>query len=609
MPIGAHLPGDGRCVFLAWAPGARRVTLHLLAPIERRCPMAPVGFGYWRAELKEVVPGSRYRYRLDDGPKLPDPASAWQPEGVAGPSAVVDHGAFVWRDAGWPGLEPVKAIFYELHVGTFTPEGTFAAVIPRLAALRELGVTAVELMPVAAFPGARNWGYDGVFPFAVQESYGGPDGLKTLVDACHREGLAVVLDVVYNHLGPEGNVLGQFGPYFTDRYRTPWGGAVNLDGAASDAVRGYFIANALHWLRDYHIDALRLDAVHALCDLSARPFLAELARAVAACGRRRGRPAWLVAESDRNDAQLLKPPAVGGLGLDAAWNDDFHHALHALLTGESQGYYADFGQPAQLGKAIAEGFVYDGGRSRYRGRRHGSSSRDLGATQMVVFSQNHDQVGNRACGERLLKLAGFAAAKLAAFAVLCAPALPLLFMGEEYGEDAPFLYFVDFADPALREAVRRGRKEEFAAFGWTGEPPDPQDPATFAASRLHWEKREEGDHGRLLAFHRECLAWRRRLPALAVPDKERLQVTVLEATKTVILKRWRDASIILAVLHASGAVEEVILPPLAGSFRRLLDAGEERFGGGGPGLPERLAGGEGLSLPPYACALFEKESP
>ncbi|MBX6363410.1 MAG: malto-oligosyltrehalose trehalohydrolase, partial [Gemmatimonadetes bacterium] len=472
--LGAIPLGGGRCRFRVWAPAAGTVTLHLLGLVDRVLPMPAADRGYFEIEVDDAPPGTPYAYRLDDGGDLPDPASRWQPQGVHAPSAVADA-AFPWTDGAYTPPRLADYVIYELHVGAFTPDGTFEAVIPHLERLRDLGVTAIELMPVAQFPGERNWGYDGVFPFAPQSSYGGPAGLRRLVDAAHGLGLAVVLDVVYNHVGPEGNYFGRFGPYFNPAYRTPWGGAINFDGPGSDEVRRYYIENALYWIADFHIDALRLDAVHAIVDLSARPFLAALGRAVHGLAARLGRPAYLIAESDLNDPRLVTPVEDGGYGLDAQWADDFHHALHALLTGERGGYYQDYGTVEDLARAFRTGFVYTGQYSRYRGRRHGARPVSIPAERFVVFAQNHDQIGNRALAERLSSLVPFEGLKLAAATVLLSPFLPLLFMGEEYGETAPFLYFVSHTDPALIEAVRRGRKAEVAPLG--GATPAPPPPA------------------------------------------------------------------------------------------------------------------------------------
>ena len=436
ITLGATYLGNGKTRFEVWAPLASRVDLHILSPKDRIVAMEPRARGYHEIVADKVAPGSRYFYRFNDKER-PDPASRFQPEGVHGPSEVVKTD-FRWQDRNWFGPELKDYVIYELHVGAFTPEGTFDAIIPRLEYLKELGITAVELMPVAQFPGARNWGYDGVAPFAPQNSYGGPEGLKQLVDACHENGLAVVLDVVYNHLGPEGNYLGEFGAYFTDRYHTPWGWAVNFDGPDSDEVRKYFIQNALYWVGEFHIDALRLDAVHAILDHSPRPFLLELGEAVHREAGRIHRRIYLMPESADNDARLLRARELGGFALDAQWNDDFHHCLHVLLTGERSGYYEDYSRVDQLAKSFRQGFVYSGEYSGFRKRRHGSPAGDIPAERFVVFSQNHDQVGNRMFGDRLCRLAGFEGAKLAAGAVLLSPFVPLLFMGEEYGETAPF---------------------------------------------------------------------------------------------------------------------------------------------------------------------------
>lgn len=497
-----------------------------------------------------------------------------------------------------------RLVLYELHVGTFTPEGTFDAVVPRLPELLDLGITALELMPVAQFPGKRNWGYDGVNPFAVQASYGGPDGLKRLVDACHGMGLAVVLDVVMNHLGPEGNYLGRFGPYFTDRYRTPWGEAVNFDGPESDEVRGYFLENARHWFECYHVDGLRLDAVHAIHDESARPFLAELAGEIGRLSETCGRPLHLIAESDRNDPRLVTPAEAGGLGLDALWLDDFHHALHTLLTREHDGYYADFGRLDQLAKCYREGFAYSGEPSAYRRRRHGATSAPLPGRSFVAFAQNHDQVGNRMLGERLASLVPFEALKLAAGAVVLSPFVPLLFMGEEYGEEAPFLYFVDHGDPDLLRAVREGRRAEFRSFGWEAEPPDPADPKTFGRSTLRWELRESGRHRPLRSFYRELLRLRREVPALASLDKESLRAVPGSDDTALAVARWSGGSRVAILMNPRPAPSRVRFPWGEWCFPRLLDAADARWGGAGSELPEILDAPVELRLPPFAFALY-----
>jgi maltooligosyltrehalose trehalohydrolase len=506
---------DGGVRWRVWAPRARRVELVLLEGDRRRIlPMDRDARGYFDHNGANVADGQRYAYRLDGGPERPDPASLWQPDGVHAPSAVVRPGRFPWSDHGWKGVPRGDLVFYELHVGTFTPEGTFEAVIPRLPALRRLGVTALQLMPVAQFPGRRNWGYDGVHPYAAQNSYGGPQGLQRLVDGCHAAGLAVFLDAVYNHLGPEGNYLGEFGPYFTDRYRTFWGQAFNYDGAGSDAVRQYVIENARTWLEEFHLDGLRLDAVHAVFDFGPRHILREIKEAAADVARQTGRAVHVVAESDLNDVRLLLPPGQGGYGLDAQWSDDFHHTVHAFLTREQRGYYQDFGKAEDLAKVLQETFVYAGTYSPHRGRRHGAPAGDLPGDRFVVSIQNHDQIGNRALGERVAVLLRPPARRLAASFMLLAPHLPLLFMGEEYGEENPFLFFCDFGDPQLVQSVREGRRREFAAFDWQGEVPDPQSEGTFAASRLSWSWPEGSDRAGLRRLYADLLAARRAWPAL-----------------------------------------------------------------------------------------------
>jgi maltooligosyltrehalose trehalohydrolase len=502
-------------VFEVWAP--RAATVEVVVAADRRVAMdGPDDEGWFRARVGGAGPGDDYAYSLDGGPPRPDPRSPWQPTGVHGPSRLVDHDAFAWTDDGWLPTPLAEGVVYELHVGTFSPEGTFDGAVARLGHLVDLGVTAVEVMPVAEFPGRRGWGYDGVDLWAPHSAYGGPEGLKRLVDACHARGLAVILDVVYNHLGPDGNYLGEFGPYFTDRYATPWGEAVNYDGADSDPVRSFVVANACMWVRDYHVDGLRLDAVHAIVDTSAVTIVEEIAAAVHELAATLGRPAWVVAESDLNDPRVVRGVDAGGYGCDAQWSDDFHHALHAVLTGERDGYYADFGSLAQLAKALSRAWVYDGCYSRHRRRRHGRPPTGLSGSRFFAYLQNHDQVGNRAVGERSSMLMGTGLLKVAAALVLCSPFVPMLFQGEEWGASTPFQYFTDHGDAELGRAVREGRRKEFAAFGWDpGDVPDPQDPATFRRSKLDWDEAAGPPHADLLAWHRHLVRLRREVPALA----------------------------------------------------------------------------------------------
>jgi maltooligosyltrehalose trehalohydrolase len=607
--IGATYLGDGRSQFVVWAPFAQKLEAHILSPRERVVPLERDDQGYHQACIEGVEPGSRYIYRLDGKKERPDPASRFQPDGVHGPSEIVDLN-FPWEDKDWSGLPLQDYIIYELHVGAFTREGTFDAFIPYIDYLTELGITAIELMPVAQFPGNRNWGYDGVYPFAVQDSYGGPDGLKCLVNACHRKGLAIILDVVYNHLGPEGNHLADFGPYFTDRYKTPWGAALNFDGPNSDEVRRFFIENALYWLTDCHIDALRLDALHAILDISARPFIAELAASVQERTAGCKREVHLIGESSANDARLVQSHEQGGYGLDAVWNDEFHHSLHVLLTGEHTGYYQDFGQIWHLAKAFREGFVYSGEYSAYRQRRHGVSSTDIPAHRLVVFAQNHDQVGNQASSERLSQLVSFEALKLAAGAVLLSPFVPLLFMGEEYGETAPFPYFVSHSEPELIEAVRRGRREEFAAFRWRGEPADPQDEATFLSAKINHDLSHEGQHKTLFEFYEELLRIRKENPALAVLSKEDLEVSDYEDGKVIFVRRWNVGSEVMVAFNFNTERVTALLPIPTGKWNRLLDSSDGQWrGNGSPSPPEFQSEGEyTLTLDAESFSLYKRDN-
>jgi maltooligosyltrehalose trehalohydrolase len=495
-----------------WAPAARRVEVEVSA---ERHSLARESGGWWTAAATKIGPGIDYRFLLDGGSSMPDPRSPFQPYGVHGPSRTVDHTAFEWSDAGWQAPPLAAAIVYELHIGTFSPKGTFEGAIEYLDHLVDLGVTHVEVMPIVSFPGARGWGYDGVALYAPHASYGGPDGFRRFVNACHRHGLAVILDVVYNHLGPAGNYVRCYGPYFTDRHRTPWGDAVNLDGPGSDEVRRFLCDNALMWLRDYHVDGLRLDAVHAFIDSSAVHFLEQLATEVRCLEAALGRHLVLIAESDLNDPRIVQRPVAGGHGLDAQWSDDFHHALHTALTDERSGYYADFTGLTDVAAALERVFVYAGGFSVFRGRTHGRAPTGLPGSHFVGYLQNHDQIGNRANGERSGHLIGVGRLKVGAALVLTSPFVPLLFQGEEWGASSPFQYFTDHEDPVLAEAVTRGRREEFAAFGWDAATvPDPQAASTFDRSRLDWTERFHDPHATLLAWHRALIRVRRATPAL-----------------------------------------------------------------------------------------------
>ncbi|MGC5341346.1 malto-oligosyltrehalose trehalohydrolase [Streptomyces sp. DT171] len=526
--------------FQVWAPEAATVGLRLSGTL-RVMERDPVRAGWWTVEA-EAGDGDRYGFVVDDGPVLPDPRSRRQPDGPDGESAVVDHAAYPWRTTDWAGRGLPGSVLYELHIGTFTTEGTFDAAARRLPHLAELGISHVSLMPVCPFPGTHGWGYEGVAPWAVHEPYGGPDGLKHFVDTAHALGLAVVLDVVHNHLGPSGNHLPAFGPYFTETHHTPWGAAVNLDAPGSDEVRAYLLGSALGWLRDYRLDGLRLDAVHALADTRALTFLEELSTAVDALAAELGRPLPLIAESDLCDPRTTTPRASGGLGLHAQWNDDFHHALHTALTGESQGYYADFAHAplAAVAKTITSAFFHNGTYSTFRGRTHGRpvDTTRSAAHRFVGYAQTHDQIGNRALGDRLAATLSPGLLACAATLVLTGPFTPMLFMGEEWGARTPWQFFTDHTDPALADAVRDGRRREFAAHGWSAdEIPDPQDPRTRDRSCLDWTEPEREPHARLHAWYRELIALRRTLPDLRDPDLATVRTAHDEAARWLAYRR------------------------------------------------------------------------
>jgi maltooligosyltrehalose trehalohydrolase len=590
---GALLAGS-EVTFSVWAPRAERVSVHVATgPAAGDHPLRRVDGerGVWAATVSGVEAGDRYGYRLDDADPLPDPASRSQPDGVHGLSEVVDPGAFDWHDGDWPGMSLPDFVIYEVHVGTFTPEGTFDAIIPRLPQLASLGVTAIELMPVSEFPGRRNWGYDGVHLYAPHHAYGGADGLRRLVNAAHQQGLGVVLDVVYNHVGPEGNYLDQFGPYFTDVYRTPWGRAVNYDGAGSDAVRRWAHDNALYWVSEFHIDALRLDAVQGIFDFGSLAFLEELSDEVHELGRRLGRKVQLMAESDLNDPRLIRPPEQGGYGLDAQWSDDVHHTIHATLTGERHGYYQDFTGIATIADVYREPFFYARRYAPHRDRVHGRSSAGVPRQRFIVAAQNHDQVGNRPLGERLASLVPPDRQRLAAALVLLSPYIPLLFMGEEYGETAPFLYFIEHGDADLVEAVRAGRRREFEALGLSAAAQiDPQAEETFARARLDWDRRESPDGASLLALYTDLLALRREEPTLK-PGASVVHVegsaewcTQLRSMPLQgdIFDSVRGQRTLFCAFNLSGRPQEIPVPVEAPwAWRLRLSTDEPGYGGAG----------------------------
>jgi maltooligosyltrehalose trehalohydrolase len=563
--------------------------------------------GYHTQSEAGVSPGQRYFYRLDGGPERADPCSLWQPDGVHGPSAVVLPSQFEWSNRDWQGVRRENLVFYELHVGTFSPGGTFDGVIPRLRELRDLGITAIELMPVGQFPGGRNWGYDGVLPYAAQNTYGGPHGLNRLVDACHAAGLAVFLDVIYNHFGPEGSFVAEFGGYFNHRYTTPWGSPVNYDGRDCGPVRDFVLDNARMWLEEFHFDGLRLDAVQAIFDLGARHILGAIHEVALDVGSRRGWPAIIVAESDLNDPRVLYPRECCGHALDAQWADDFHHSVRAFLAGTRGGYFADFGEAHLLVKCLESPFVYAWTYSPFRGRRHGTLPAGLSGDRFVVFIQNHDQVGNSARGGRLSSLLGSPSKqRLAASLLLLSPYLPLLFMGEEYGEDAPFPFFCSFEDTKLAEAVHDGRQNESDAMGWTVEVPEPQAEATFTAAQLSWAWPEGSSRAGLRRLYRDLISARRVWPPLR--DFERRSARLLPDAETgpilELVRGDQTAEGSIRMFYNLGDRPQA-LPDAVAVDSKILFSSEAPAYGGGRG---RDASGDALDLDPFECIVFGSRS-
>jgi len=611
LELGTSVSDEG-IKFRVWAPTVTSLSLVVVGE-SKETPMDPEGNGYYTVSLGAARGKKRYFYLLNGKQIRPDPVSRFQPEGVNGPSEVINPYEFKWTDNAWSGTPLEKMIIYEIHTGTFTREGTFEAIVPFSAYLgKDLGVTAIELMPVAQFPGRRNWGYDGTYLYAPQNSYGGPYGLKSLINACHQEGLAVILDVVYNHFGPEGNYLSDYGPYFTDRYKTPWGRAINFDGPESDEVRRFITDNALYWLTEYHFDGLRIDAVHGIFDLSPRHILADIKEEVERQAKHLGRHIVVIAENDLNDVRIVNPPRKGGYGLDAQWNDDFHHCLHTLLTKEQDGYYQDFGGIHQMVKALREGFVYTGQYSSFRRRRHGSSSKHLSPSHFVVFSQNHDQVGNRMRGERLSTLVSFEALKLAAGTVLLSPNIPLLFMGEEYGEQAPFQYFVSHTDPALVEAVRRGRREEFAAFKWQGDIPDPQSEETFHYSRIHLDFHRQGKRKALFELYRTLVKYRKEISSLSHLSQVGMEIKTCEEAAMLTMRRRYGEDRIFAIFNFSEKpAEALILVERGRLWQKLLDSSSNQWEGPGSHLPDSFqSGGSGFpfEVNPFSFVLYHRQN-
>jgi maltooligosyltrehalose trehalohydrolase len=603
-------PGvDGKCFFAVWAPEKESMFLNIIHPSPRIIPMQKDDTGYFTLNLEDVGAGTRYFLQPDGAGDFPDPASNFQPDGVHGPSQVVDHSAYKWNDQKWKGIPLKDLILYELHVGTFSGQGTFDAVTEHLSELYESGINAIEIMPVAQFPGGRNWGYDGVYPYSVQNTYGGPDGLKRLVDSAHQTGIAVFLDVVYNHIGPEGNYFQKFGPYFTAKYQVPWGDAVNFDDAWSDGVKEYFTCNACHWFENYHVDGLRLDAIHTIFDAGATQFWEMLGNGVRQLEQLSGRNYYLIAESDLNDPKVIKKIETGGYGFDAQWLDDYHHALYVLLHPGGKERYEDFGTLEQFAKALKDGFVHSGEYVRFRKKKYGATSAGIAGDRFVVFNQNHDQVGNRVLGERLSILTGPGQLKMAAAALILSPYIPMIFMGEEYGDENPFFYFVSHSDPDLVKAVREGRKKEFEAFSWKVEPPDPQDVSTFNRSKINWDLRNTGKHRILLEWNKELISLRRSKPALKNMKKDGINTYIHGKEILGFTRSSEDGKDqLLCILNFSEKESRFIAPALADEWVKVLDSAEPGWKLAdeiGVPAPTETKAGEQLTVSGWSVIVYE----
>lgn len=573
-PIGAIYQPD-KTLFSVWAPLLNSVTLHIVSPAEERLQMLKNEQGYFTLSVNGVQPGTKYFFNPGEEHDLPDPASHYQPQGVHGPSEVVKHSDWPWTDQQWRGITFNELVLYEIHVGTFTQEGTFEAIIPRLDDLAETGINAIELMPVAQFPGERNWGYDGVYPFAVQNTYGGPTELKKLINACHEKGIAVFLDVVYNHLGPEGNYFSHYGPYFTDAYKVPWGNAMNVDGEWADGVREFMKLNITHWFEHYHIDGLRLDAIHTIIDTSATHILEELNAHARRLSEHAGRSLHMIAESDLNSPRVLYSPERGGYGFTAQWLDDFHHALYVLLDERGKERYEDFGSTAQLAKALKDGFVLSGDYVKFRKRKYGSSSAGISGDRFVVFNQNHDQIGNRPNGERLSVLTDFEGQKIAAAIMILSPYVPMFFMGEEYGDETPFYYFVSHSDPDLIEAVREGRKKDFA-IGGVFDAKDAQEEKTFLDSKINWHKRKEGKHAVMLQWIKTLLLLRKTNKVFANVDKQNLQAySPMEGCLVMHRQDEFAEKQAVCIYNLCDCEVKLSLPPSSTSWVKLIGSSDD----------------------------------
>ncbi len=600
--LGVHIESGGNGHVRVWSPESEKIEIVL---DNKTFPLQKEKYGYWSLQTSAIRKNDLYKFRINGALEFPDPVSLSQPEGVHGRSRITDLSDFRWTDVKFKKPPLADYIIYELHTGTFTDEGTFAAIETKLDHLKELGVNAIEIMPVAQFAGTRNWGYDGVFPFAVQNNYGGAEDLQHLVNSCHEKGLAVILDVVYNHLGPEGNYLCSFGPYITEKYKTPWGGAINFDDAWCDGVRHYFIENVLMWFRDFHIDALRLDAVHAIRDFSTKHILQEIREWVDELMKHSGRRHYLIVEQDLNDRRFIDGIEKHGFGMHAQWIDEFHHALRITAGGDRTGYYEDFDGIDHLAKAYRDAYVYDGQFSMHRKKFFGLPTDNPGE-QFIVFSQNHDQVGNRMLGERTSTLANFEMQKLMAAAVMLSPFIPMLFMGEEWSEPHSFLYFVSHTDPELADAVRKGRKEEFAAFHSHGEAPDPMDEKTFSDSKLQWHLVQKDVHNVMFKYYKALIALRTSQPVLKRPDRKQLLVEVDKQKQILFLHRWNDDQQLLCVLNFSSEPEDVI-PPANQVWNKIFDSAAGEWNG--PGHVNRSGNETNYLIQPESVVVYSASRP
>lgn len=603
--LGITFTPDQEASVTVWAPLVKHIALKVYGHAAA-IPLKRDAFGHWSLTTRQIKPGDLYTFLLNGDTDFPDPASLCQPQGVHGPSQALDLTTFAWSDTGWtnPALE--NYLLYEIHTGTFTPEGTFASLETKLDYLKALGVNAIEIMPVSQFSDSRNWGYDGVYTYGVQHSYGGAQGLQQLVDTCHAKGLAVVLDVVYNHFGPEGNYLGEYGPYLTGKYCTPWGEAVNFDGAWCDGVRRYVLENVLMWFRDFHIDALRMDAVHAIKDFSPVHILQDIRQAVDGLMALTGRSYYLIVENDLNDPRYIDPLTERGYGMDAQWTDEFHHALRVTAGEVKAGYYTDFERITHLAKAYKDAYVYDGQYSTERQRLFGRKVETNPGRQFIVFSQNHDQVGNRKGGERTSQLFSYDMLKLLAGAVLVSPYIPLLFMGEEWGETSPFFYFVSHTEPALIEAVRKGRREEFASFQSEVEVPDPESDETFERTKLHWDLLGEKPHQQLLRFYQTMIALRQQLPALNRLDRRQLEVCTDDDRQMLILRRWHENQQVVCLMNFSNGQQSVCLPLSDTGWLKLLDSADADWlpQSGISSAPETVSGTASIPVQPESIIIY-----